>query len=240
MKKLNLLIVGLLFLTIAKANGNYLTSELNLTLWDNSGFNVIIDNQSYNHVNNLYLSDLTPGIHSLRVVKTKRNKYGNGGFKQVLYSGNLHIPKNSNVIAIITLDRQLSLQIKKKKVVSHNNYTSQHKHNIGLGCNEYYGCFPTQYIMGEYEFGQLVNMLNETSFDSDKLIIVKQMLINNNLNTEQVTLLANQFTFDSNKLTFAKMAYSKTVDKQNYFLVSNVFTFSRSIQSLNEYINQYG
>ena len=46
------------------------------------------------------------------------------------------------------------------------------------------------------------------------------------------------FTFENNRLEIAKYAYGKTVDKGNYFVVNDVFTFN-SKEKLNEYIRQY-
>lgn len=242
MRKLTLIIATVLFAITAKANHNYGTSELNLKLWNNGSFLVIFDNQTFNTSNNLFLTDLLPGIHSLKVVKIKNNKYGQGGFKQVVYNGNIKIPKNTTVNATLTQHRQLNLALSKKEDFHHQNngYSSaQHIHNQGVGCHEYYGCNHPFRIMGELAFNQLQLMLDEATFDSSKLSILKQVVLTNHFNVEQVTLIANQFTFDSNKLSFAKMAYTKTIDKQNYFLVNNVFTFNSSVISLNNFINQY-
>lgn len=240
MKKLSLIIATILLAITVKANYNYGTSELNLKLWNNSPFLVVFDNQTYNTSNNLFLTNLTSGIHSLKVIKVKNNRYGNGGFKQVLYSGTIKIPKNTNVNAIVTQHQQLNLALSKKEDgYHHNDYSSQHNHNQNIGCNEYYGCNMPLKRMDELAFNQLLVMLDEATFDSSKLSILKQVVLTNHFNVEQVAIIATQFTFDSNKLSFAKLAYSKTIDKQNYFLVGNVFTFNSSVENLNDFINQY-
>ena len=46
------------------------------------------------------------------------------------------------------------------------------------------------------------------------------------------------FTFENNRLEIAKYAYGKTVDKGNYFVVNDAFTFN-SKEKLNEYIREY-
>jgi hypothetical protein len=245
MKKISLILATILLAITVKANHNFEKSELNLKLWNNSSFMVIFDNQTFNISNNLFLTDLTPGIHSLKVLKVRNNKYGNGGFKQVLYSGSIKIPKNTSVNATLTQQRQLVLALTKNESFHHHNnnngYSSstQHIHLEGVGCNEYYGCYKPLRIMGELEFNQLLAMLDDATFDSSKLSILKQVVLTNHFNVEQVAIIASQFTFDSNKLSFAKMAYSKTIDKQNYFLVGNVFTFNSSVENLNNFINQY-
>ncbi len=241
MKNFSLIFILLLFGITVNANHNYGSSDLNLKLWNNSDFMVVFDGQSFNVTNNLYLTDLKAGNHSLEVIKFKKNKYGHGGFKQVLYSGSINIPNNSEVTATVSQHRSLNLALTKKYNNYHDNGSndSQHIHKKGIGCHEYYGCVSLQ-IMREKEFNQLLSILDDATFDSSKLNIMKQVLLTNNFNVEQVSILANQFTFDSNKLSFAKLAYAKTLDKQNYFLLSNVFTFSSSIKNLNDYINQFG
>lgn len=44
-------------------------------------------------------------------------------------------------------------------------------------------------------------------------------------------------TFEENKLTIAKYAYTKTADPNNYFQLNDAFTFESSIDELNAYIN---
>ena len=47
------------------------------------------------------------------------------------------------------------------------------------------------------------------------------------------------FSFENNKLEIAKYMYGKTLDRKNYFVIYNVFTFSRSKEELAEYIRNY-
>jgi hypothetical protein len=45
-------------------------------------------------------------------------------------------------------------------------------------------------------------------------------------------------TFDSSRLELAKLAYLSTVDKENFWVVYDLFTFESSIVELNEYISR--
>ena len=47
------------------------------------------------------------------------------------------------------------------------------------------------------------------------------------------------FTFENNRLDIAKYAYGKTVDKGNYFMLNDAFTFNNNKEALKEYIRQY-
>ena len=237
MKKLSLLFVLLLSIVIVNAHSNYgASSDFNLKLWNNASFKIYVDNYEYGRDNFFSIQNIQPGIHNVKVVQRKRNPNGYGMLTRVMYNGKVRIPVNSRVLATVTPNRKLQLKISKKRVrntghhYSHGNYNNG---NSNVNCNNNYG-----YVMNNNSFNGLVATLDNESFESNKLKIVKQALLHNNLTTNQVITIVNQFTFDSNRLKVAKMAYRNTVDKENYFLVNNSFTFSSSIASLNKYINQ--
>ena len=261
--------LGVLFMVlISKAHVNHVKSDLKLKMWNNSSFNVILDHQKFTKTNNLHLDNLTPGYHSLKIVRIKKNRYGNGGFKQVLFNGTIKIPKRSRVVATITRDRNLRIHVVKK--ASHHSHGKHGRHgkyknghgghhrefgnppkghygssnfnggysNNDIGFNNGYG--PGNRLMSNTSFNRLIGMLAQESFDDDRLGIAKQALQNNRLNSEQVLLITSQFTFDESRLDFAKNAYSNTVDKENYFIINNEFAFSSTKESLNQYIYRFG
>jgi hypothetical protein len=78
------------------------------------------------------------------------------------------------------------------------------------------------------------------SFESAKLEICKQALYSNKVTSSQVAQLLDLMTFESSKLELAKFAYGRTVDKGNYYLVNNSFTFGSSISELGDYIRGSG
>ncbi len=90
--------------------------------------------------------------------------------------------------------------------------------------------------MSNHNFNRLMDMLKKEHFDDDRLSIAKQALVSNNMNVNQVSAIMDQFTFDHSKLDFAKSAYRKTVDKENYFVINGKFTFSSSVSDLNNFI----
>lgn len=241
MKKLSLLIVLLTSVVFTNAHVNHDRSNLNLKLWNNSSFKIILNNQDYGQQTFFKRRNLKPGIHRVKVLKYKKNRHGYGFLTKVLYNGTIRVPKNTNLTATITPQRKLAIKMTRK------NHSHQQNYN-NVSCSQGYGgCCnaPTQNngwntIMNGHTFNQLVVSLQNENFDGNKLSIAQQALQYNNLNTEQVAVLTQQFTFDSSKLEFTKMAYEKTVDKHNYFIINNEFTFSSTADDLQEYIYQYG
>jgi hypothetical protein len=47
------------------------------------------------------------------------------------------------------------------------------------------------------------------------------------------------FSFEDSKLEWAEYAYGKTTDPNNYYQLNDGFTFSSSVDSLNEYIESH-
>lgn len=90
--------------------------------------------------------------------------------------------------------------------------------------------------MSNEMFTQVKQTLQKTSFESSKLSIAKQVLDNNSISTSQVKEIMNLFTMQSDKLEYAKYAYDKTRDKNNYFTIINGLTMQSDKDELMEYI----
>jgi len=102
----------------------------------------------------------------------------------------------------------------------------------------FYGNGPQ--IMSQPSFDHLHRVIENTTFDDSKLVIAKQAIRDNNFSTEQIGVLMSSFNFDSYRLKLAKLAYDKTVDKENYFMINELLSFISSIRELDHYISKYG
>lgn len=91
--------------------------------------------------------------------------------------------------------------------------------------------------MDGVSFSQLKTTVSGQTWDSDKLSIMRQTLGTNYLTADQIAQIANLFTWDTERLTFAKEAYNRCTDKNNYFKVTATFKWSSDIESLQNYIN---
>lgn len=109
-----------------------------------------------------------------------------------------------------------------------NQQTSYNTSPARTGCN---------YAMDQSTFASALKTIKGSSFDDTKLSTAKSILSNNCVNTNQVVEMCKQFSFEENKLEFAKFAYGRTVDPNNYFKVVDVFTFDSNKTELNEYIS---
>lgn len=93
--------------------------------------------------------------------------------------------------------------------------------------------------MNDASFSSLVETMKRESFESTRLDMTKQVVDRNYFTTGQVKQLLLIFSFDNNRLDLAKYAYRNTLDRENYFQLYDVLTFSRSKEELSAYIKNY-
>jgi hypothetical protein len=90
--------------------------------------------------------------------------------------------------------------------------------------------------MSQSSFETAKGSIIKQSFEEDKLKVAKQATKANCLNCEQIKQMMGLFTFEESKLEYAKFAYDYCVDKGNYFTLNDAFTFSGSVDELNEFL----
>lgn len=101
-------------------------------------------------------------------------------------------------------------------------------YNGPIGCGDY--------LMSDQPFRAAVQSINSKSFEDDKMTVAKQISRNQCLTTAQVKEVMSLFTFEASKLEWAKLAYDRTYDIGNYWMLNDGFTFSSSIDELDSYI----
>ncbi len=93
--------------------------------------------------------------------------------------------------------------------------------------------------MNDRDFIQAKENLRKEWFENTRLTKAKQVINENYFTSQQVKELLLLFTFEVNRLDAAKYAYGKTVDKENYYVVNDAFTFTTNKEKLEEYIREY-
>jgi hypothetical protein len=103
------------------------------------------------------------------------------------------------------------------------------------GYNGRIGC---ENPMASERFATAKNSISSKSFEDSKLTVAKQVMNANCLLVSQVKQIMEVFDFESTRLEFAKAAYSRTYDIDNYYELNDVFDFESSIRELNNYIQK--
>ena len=76
-------------------------------------------------------------------------------------------------------------------------------------------------------FNAALATIKKQSFEDTQLKTAKQVIAANCLNVDQIIQIANTFSFEDNKLEFAKFAYDYCIEPRNYFKLNGIFSFSR-------------
>jgi hypothetical protein len=84
--------------------------------------------------------------------------------------------------------------------------------------------------------GSVKTAMSNEAFADDQMNVARQALKNSCVTVDQVIDLAQIFTFEDDRLEFAKFAYDRTIDPHNYFEVNSVFTYSSTKDELNEFL----
>ena len=167
-----------------------------------------------------------------------------------VFSGNIEIPFNTIVTA--TLERNGFIRILNTEplnipsacINNNGNYNNNCQSIPLYNCESHYSPFDNYSSVirpiSTNEFENIMNTLNNISFDSSRLNVAKQILSSKYVTTDQVIRILQLFTFDSSRLDIAKFAYNRTVDKSHYFQTYNSFTFDSSVNELSNYIGQMG
>jgi len=103
----------------------------------------------------------------------------------------------------------------------------------------YSGAIGCPWPMEESEFANAKRSVASKDFDDTKLTVAKQITGANCLTADQVRRMMEEFSFEDDKLEYAKFAYDKTYDIGNYYKLNDAFDFDSSVDELNEYINGY-
>ncbi|MFT3794017.1 DUF4476 domain-containing protein [Flavobacterium sp.] len=103
-------------------------------------------------------------------------------------------------------------------------------HGHDRGCNR-------RYAMAPGDFNAAVATIKKQSFEDSKLKTAKQVVSANCLNTNQVMQIAELFSFEDNKLEFAKFAYDYCIEPQSYYKLNGIFKFSSNADELSDYVS---
>ena len=124
-----------------------------------------------------------------------------------------------------------------------NHHPHQNHYNGSACCNHQtmsYGQHANGYCnrqLSQEAFNRFYShMKRNTSFDNNRLEMVRNFVRFNHLNTRQVKQLMLAFSFDRSRLECAKIAFHNTCDKQNYYLLSDALTFFSSRRALTDFI----
>jgi hypothetical protein len=94
------------------------------------------------------------------------------------------------------------------------------------------------YAMSSADFTKLKTSIDAKTFEDTRLTVAKQAIAANCLTAEQVKEIMGMFDHESTRLEFAKLAYKRCSDPQNYFQVNDAFDFDMTVDELEAFIKK--
>ena len=94
--------------------------------------------------------------------------------------------------------------------------------------------------MSDAAFQTAVVSIKNKSFADEKMTVAEQVLRSNCMDVSQVRQVMKLFTYEEEKIAFAKKAYRRTVDQNNFYQVNDELTYTESVDELNSFLeSQY-
>lgn len=205
-------------------------SALELSLYNNGSFSASLDNGAVTAPSSsVRFEEVLPGNHYLQVNRMVYNPRYHSYRTIPVFAGHVNFPANTRMTAKVTANHRFQV------MDMYANYSVPPSP---------YQPVPVFYpapayqipVMGDAEFENFRAGVHAASFEDTRLSMIRSQINYTYFTSRQVSALMNEMWFESGRLEVAKMAYSKTIDKQNYYLVNDKFWFDSSIRDLNQYI----
>lgn len=203
----NLLFYAFLFLMPLQVFGHYGDASLQIDFNSRNSYIVQIGYDEFmTNGGSILVDQLDSGFHPVTIYEVRGRK------KRVVYSGGVNLAASS-----IT-------------------YTEFYRGNLTVTEVVPLYINPNFMVMNDAEFGRFMDRVSAESFESGKLDLLKTQVHYQFFTSLQVARIMDEFSFDSNRLEFAKLAFGRTVDPQNYYLVSEKLSFNSNRQELNQFM----
>jgi hypothetical protein len=191
-------------------------------------------------------------LHTVQVFTQERftdwrGIFDRNGRKQFLYNTTVNVKPRKEICITINRFGQVKVEERKLKLKDltddwgrgrdrDRDYDRDYDRNQDRDYDRDNDYDYTRSAMDARSFDMLKGSLSRENFEKTRLEIAKQSIDRNNFSTMQVREMVLLFAFENNKLDLAKQAYQNTVDKRNYFIINDAFSFSSSKDELARFI----
>lgn len=232
---MNRLLHTLIFVLVAMSSafaGYHERSVLEIRLSDHSPLVVSVDGRNYNkHGRTVTVGNLPKGWHDLRVYEYLEYKKG-GARAKLLYTGRIRIDAGTVTHCIVDVQTR-RMRIKTMDLEdTYLDYDDDRDNDERRDDNSRRGnVFSTQ------DMDDLKARVDDRITDTDKLTLMKSVLSDRRYYSTQVRTMMDWLSFESSRVDFAKWSYDRALDKQDYWKLEDVFTFSSSKDEFNKHIS---
>ena len=217
-------------------------SILTIKSADQSDISVVLDGKRFEPNDNaLMIQGLEKGTHDIKVYRERNNGVFNvlGKRYELVYNTTVSIRNNTHLFITIERNGRISKMENKIKKGYVQNEGRRYDYDNEGQWGEYDRHEAYARVMNDREFNDVLRQIDKEWLESNKLKSALQIVKANTVSAAQVKELLLLFSFENNKLELAKQAYASTVDKENYDMVFDVFSFNNSKTELQRYIRNY-
>jgi hypothetical protein len=230
-------------------------STLTIRSTDQGDIRVIIDGKRFepNH-NSMMINNIDAGYHNVKIYRQRNTGRFTiiGKRYEVVYNASVMVKPRTNIQ--IAVDRFGRTTITEQKIKIGNGRDWDRDRNRyddddfdfdrdgkwGDYDNRNDDRYDNSRAMNDREFTQVLSAMQKEWYEGNKLKSAQHIVNTNYFTSAQVKLMLQMFSFESNKLDLAKLAYAKTVDQRNFYLtVSDAFAFSSSKDELARFIRSF-
>ncbi len=246
MKKISTLFASLILAVAVFAADAKPKTMLTVKSAADGDIRVVLDGKRFEPNNNSFvIQDINSGRHDIEVYRQKNN--GRiaifGKRYELIYNTTVSLSNKTHLL--INIDRSGRTTTQEIKLNGRNNQDRGGFDDRGYNYDRdgQWGGYDTHegYAAGmnDREFSRVLQSIQKEWLESNKMKSASQIVKGNNLSVAQVKQMLLLFSFETNKLDLAKQAYANTVDKRNYSMLMDVFSFNSSKNELEKYIRNF-
>lgn len=211
-------------------------SSLQIRMWDNSLFSAVFAGDESGRYQRTYnVRTLAGGEYYLKIMK--RSSYG----IETIFEGQIEIPPASRVQAVLMQNGALEISVLDDTQKTTNSFDFKSKIEEIQSKVKTVSTKPgedSNRRIESLEFTDLKNNMMRAPNDSIRDSIAVDGLRKNTFTTSYVVQLTKLFKTETTRLVFAKSAYTRVVDPENYFQVRYLFAKKESLDELDKYMEE--
>lgn len=212
------------------------TASVEIRMWDNSEFVILFDNKSYGNRTSIIFNNVFAGRHQVKIYKRVYERQSRQHRMHLILDDVIMVNARQNLSYIVSRDNKLHLMRTQRPVRPQTIEYRPATVTNASHCEEIYYAGPA--VMSAQDFSTLQQMVSNASFEETRMTLIKQAIGERAVTTQQVLSLMQMMSFESTRLELAKWAYAKTIDRENYFIVNQGFSFSSSTNDLANFMAQ--
>ena len=171
-----------------------------------------------------FIANLNPGHYTVEVFATRFTRAGERVWKgEKLYKDLVYF--DGRGVTEIWVDGRDNMRPERP------GRPEQGEHRPGYGYNR---------VMNDQLFQTFYKEMKNEPFKDDRMKLLNAALAGSDFTSAQCLQLTKLYTFDDDRMEIMKIMYPRIVDKEAFFTVINILTFSSSKEKMKDFIIGYG